>query len=76
VITGGRNGEEAIAEILPIERGSTETEANARLIRNAPELFAALEVLLDTSPLPDNGNQAEIHMRAMDAIAKVKGESR
>ena len=43
------------------------------LFSAAPELFDALEALLDTIPFACNPREKEIHEQARTALAKAKG---
>lgn len=43
------------------------------LIAAAPDLFVALEALLDTVPFACNPREKEIHEQARVALAKAKG---
>ena len=43
------------------------------LIAAAPDLFVALEALLDTIPFACNPREKEIHEQARAALAKAKG---
>ena len=43
------------------------------LLAAAPDLFVALETLLDTIPFACNPREKEIHEQARAALAKAKG---
>jgi len=46
------------------------------LIAAAPDLFVALEALLDIIPFASNPREKEIHEQARTALAKAKGVRR
>ena len=48
-------------------------EAMDFLMAAAPDLFVALEALLDTIPFACNPREKEIHEQARVALAKAKG---
>ena len=49
-------------------------EENAQLVAAAPELYDALQALLDVAPFAVNAGDKEIHLRAQKALAKARGE--
>jgi hypothetical protein len=62
-------GGEEIADIFCCG-GDTEREANARLIAAAPDLYAALEEIINTPWIGGKGG----FVRARAALAKARGE--
>jgi hypothetical protein len=69
------SGVNAIAEIFHDESEAHEEQAaNARLIQAAPELFEALEALLDVTRFAIDSKEREIHLRAEAALRTARGE--
>ena len=58
-----------------MDGGSLPVEANARLIAAAPDLLAALEALVDATPLPlHNARQVAAFDQAIEATRRARGE--
>lgn len=59
---------------VPIIEGAV-SEANARLIAAAPDMFAALESIAEGCAFPADDVQRAIRRRALAAIDKAEGRS-